>query len=89
MLPSETGFRYGPHESIPFLSGRMKVTNVDAPLTDGPPPEFSTNAVGGVIVVAVPERTHELAVVQSWIPGGTSAQLSDCGVPVLSIYHWR
>lgn len=89
LLHSENGFRYGPHESIPFLSGRMKVTNVDAPLSAGPPPEFSTSAAGGVIVVAVPERAAELAIAQSWIPGGTSAQLSDCGVPVLSIYHWR
>lgn len=89
VLPNEHGFRYGPHRSVDFLSGRMAFSNVDAPLDTGRPAELSGDFAGGLLVAAVPERRHELEQVRAWYPGGKQWSLLDCGSEVLVLYAWR
>jgi hypothetical protein len=89
VLPTETSFRYGPHRSVDYLSGRMTISNIDTPLDDAQRATLASSDSQGVVVVAVPERVAELAAVRAWLPGGSNHVLTDCGTPVLAAYTWR
>jgi hypothetical protein len=90
VLPTETSFRYGPHRSVDYLSGRgMTISNIDTPLDDAQQALLTADASRSITVVAVPERTAELAAVRTWLPGGKEGVLADCGTPVLTTYTWQ
>jgi hypothetical protein len=88
VLPNEYGFRYGPQLSVDFLSGRMTIRNIDAPLGAVRPSEFTGELVGGLVVAAVPERRAELTQVRAWFPDGVQQSILDCGKEALVLYEW-
>jgi len=77
-------YRYGVHPSTDFLSGDNKITNVDNPLT-APPTDL--NAHPPVVYYTVPERASELTFVKQLFPNGRQELVSECGYPLLDIYH--
>jgi 4-amino-4-deoxy-L-arabinose transferase-like glycosyltransferase len=89
VLPLEHGFRAGPFLSVDFLSGRMAVENIDAPLEETAPEALAGQFPNGLLVAAVPERAGELERVAAWFPGGSQKAILDCGQEALSVYDWR
>lgn len=89
VLPTEASFRYGPHRSLDYLSNRMAIANIEAPLANTmPPPELSAQREGGIVVAAVPARQDELTQAAHWFPGGQTTTLTSCGA-MLAVYTWQ
>jgi hypothetical protein len=88
VLPTADSFRYGPHRSVDYLSGRMAIANIDAPLGATAPVQLEEQRSAGFVAAAVPARQADLDQVARWFPGGERTALTQCGV-TLAVYHWR
>lgn len=78
-LLSNVTYQVGTHDSVNYLAGNRKITNIDDPIENFEP--FS-----GEIIIANPDRIDEL---QAWArnhPGGELQLIYDCQREIMLIY---
>jgi 4-amino-4-deoxy-L-arabinose transferase-like glycosyltransferase len=74
---------YGIHKSVDFLSGGIPIIDIKDPLT-GSPTFIDPNS--RAVFFFMPAREGELAVVQSYMPGGRVGRLYDCHNLIMVTY---
>ncbi len=77
---------YGIHPSVDFLSGQLPIADVKEPLTGGMRPTFVTPGTKAIFFFTS-QRKSELDLLRQYVPGGKERTISDCGVPMLTIYQ--
>ena len=78
-LLSNVTYQIGTHDSVNYLAGNRKITNIDDPIENFEP-------ASGEIIIANPDRIDEL---QTWArnhPGGELQFIYDCQREIMLIY---
>lgn len=74
---------YGIHNSVDFLSNKMKVKDLNEPITD----PAKIGADGKTLFFFTPQREAEFEKVKAYFPGGEEKRFSDCRETIMIVYR--